>query len=107
MSKIRSRELRTLNELLLDHHQVIIHGNIGVGKSDFAQHYAQTAVRDRKYRSIFWLDASNGQSMEIGFVTLAREMGILEDPERPHQMATIAIRWLQDHEDWLLILDNV
>ena len=34
-------------------------------------------------------------------------MGILEDPERPQQMTTMVIRWLQENQDWLLILDNV
>src|SRR5271154_3425893 len=90
ISEVRSRELRTLNKLLLAHHQVIIYGGVGVGKSALTRYYSEGTLQNGKYRFIFRIEASNGQSIEMGFVTLAREMGIPEDPERPQEMATIA-----------------
>ena len=106
-SEFRANDLMIFDKVLRQHNQVIVHGCMGVGKSTLAWCYAGSTAFNQNYRFVFWINASSGQAIEMGFVTLARKIGISEDPECPQRMAAMAVQWLRDHEDWLLILDDV
>ncbi|WP_436535172.1 caspase, EACC1-associated type [Actinoplanes sp. HUAS TT8] len=82
--------------------QAAVHGLGGIGKSEFALHYAR-AYRDR-YRLVWWINADTEQNVTLGLAALAarlRPTGILANARE------WAVSWLQGNRDWLLILDNV
>ena len=83
-----------------------INGLGGIGKTQIAIEYA---YRNRDhYRAVFWINASTREVLSADFVTLA---ALLDLPEQNEQDQDILIRmvkrWLETHNQWLLILDNV
>ncbi len=83
-----------------------VYGLGGVGKSELALQYADT--RQREYRLVWWITASDAGQLEAGLAGLA---GRLCPPAATAgttaKAAGWAIGWLQAHDGWLLILDNV
>lgn len=83
-----------------------IHGLGGVGKSSLALHYAQE-YRD-SYSLVWWITAESAESIVSGLAGLAMALcpqwaGAVGSDER----AAWAVLWLQEHEGWLLVFDNV
>jgi tetratricopeptide (TPR) repeat protein len=83
-----------------------IYGLGGVGKSELALQYAYAHRRD--YGLTWWITAADPQQTESGLAALAGRLcppvavaGITADA------AGWATGWLQAHDRWLLILDNV
>lgn len=79
-----------------------IYGLGGIGKTELALRYAR-AYRDR-YQLVWWITADTAQNVGLGLAALAARIhpaGILADA---HEWA---VAWLQNHSDWLLVLDNV
>ncbi|MGW4961395.1 tetratricopeptide repeat protein [Nonomuraea sp. NPDC004186] len=97
-------------ELSRDRAQVVIsqviHGLGGIGKTELARQYT-IANRDR-YRLRWWITAESAEQIQAGLTALT---------ERLHPPAALALTgeqtadwargWLQTHEGWLLVLDNV
>ncbi|MEU7872480.1 FxSxx-COOH system tetratricopeptide repeat protein [Dactylosporangium sp. NPDC049140] len=79
-----------------------IHGLGGVGKSELALRYAR-ADRDR-YRVIWWITADGRDDIALGLAALTRRLHPAPSYTDPESWA---VGWLQSHDDWLLILDNV
>ncbi|MFI1996700.1 tetratricopeptide repeat protein [Actinoplanes sp. NPDC020271] len=107
----RQAELDLLDQQL--HHQrapvvtQAIFGLGGVGKSELALQYA-TRHADR-YPLIWWAAADNDDSLQESLADLARR---LEPAHAQHATTTVhaaswALQWLQSHQGWLLILDDV
>jgi hypothetical protein len=83
-----------------------IHGLGGVGKSTLALQYAHR-YRDA-YTLVWWVGAETAESIVSGLAGLAMALcpqwaGAVGPDER----AAWAVLWLQEHEGWLLVFDNV
>ncbi|MBL7258431.1 tetratricopeptide repeat protein [Actinoplanes sp. LDG1-01] len=80
---------------------VVIRGDGGIGKTQLAVEYAQ-ANRDR-YRVAWLISADTPQNVGLGLAGLAARLhpvGTLADAQ------AWALNWLQNSDDWLLILDG-
>ena len=77
----------------------------GIGKTQTALEYA-FRYRDT-YNAVFWVRAAGRETLIADFVALAH---LLDLPGRDasDQLLVVAAvkRWLEQHEGWLLILDN-
>ncbi len=82
-----------------------ISGLGGIGKTQTAVEYAYR-YRD-EYGFVLWANATTRETLIADFMTLA---GVLDLPEKNEQDQNITVaavkRWLAQHEEWLLILDN-
>ncbi len=83
----------------------VISGLGGIGKTQSAVEYAYRYRND--YQVILWARAENRETLISDFVSIT---GLLNLPEQDTQDQSITVdavkRWLKDHTDWLLILDN-
>jgi hypothetical protein len=84
----------------------VVYGLGGVGKSELALQYAHARRGD--YRLIWWVTAADPGQVQAGLASLAAQMcpeialaGTTQDAAR------WGSGWLQAHDGWLLILDNV
>ena len=82
-----------------------IHGLGGIGKTQTAIEYAYRYRED--YAAILWTSAATRDLLITSFVSLAALLN-LPEKDTPDQMLTVEAvkRWLTNHSDWLLILDN-
>ncbi|GAA1747066.1 FxSxx-COOH system tetratricopeptide repeat protein [Nonomuraea bangladeshensis] len=113
----RDEALATLErELQADRSRVVIgqviHGIGGVGKTELARQYA--LARAERYRVRWWIVADGADQIQNGLAMLAERL----HPPLPRQSALTTVLgveqaaawaygWLQAHQDWLLVLDNV
>ena len=83
-----------------------ISGLGGIGKTQTAVEYAYR-YRD-SYQAVFWAQADSREAL---ISDLAAIGALLQLPEKAEQdisrVAAAVQQWLQAHEDWLLVLDNV
>jgi hypothetical protein len=83
-----------------------VHGLGGVGKSELALQYAH---RHRiEYSLVWWVQAETPEAAEAGLAQLAfRLQPAVQVIATQAEAATWALAWLQCHDGWLLVLDNV
>jgi transcriptional regulator with XRE-family HTH domain len=87
---------------------IFLYGPIGIGKTEVALRYAQLRYIDYTYSAVFWIDASDENTIQKSYDTLANLLGLPErsSPDPIHR--TLAVnRWLEAHSRWLLIVDNM
>jgi tetratricopeptide (TPR) repeat protein/DNA-binding XRE family transcriptional regulator len=83
-----------------------IHGLGGIGKTQTAVEYAHRHRND--YQAILWVQADTQDALISGFVSLAALLRLPEKNEQDIQRIVDAVkRWLSEHTQWLLVLDNV
>jgi tetratricopeptide (TPR) repeat protein/DNA-binding XRE family transcriptional regulator len=108
----RDQELEQLL-VLLQHKQAAsigqtqsISGLGGVGKTQLAIEYAYR--HQDEYQYVLWAEAENAEVLVASFTEIAH---LLNLPEKDVQEQAITVqalkRWLKQHRNWLLILDNV
>ena len=84
-----------------------LHGLGGVGKTRLAIEYAHAHAAD--YSALLFLNAEQPSSLDRSLAALAGpEVLDLPEKEPPQDSVKIAaaLKWLDDHPGWLLILDN-
>jgi len=78
----------------------------GIGKTQTALEYAYRS-RD-EYRAVFWVRADTRETLISDFMAIAELLHLPEQHEQDQSRVAQAVRrWLNEHEGWLLILDNV
>jgi tetratricopeptide (TPR) repeat protein/transcriptional regulator with XRE-family HTH domain len=78
----------------------------GIGKTQTAVEYAYRHAQE--YSAIFWIIADTPESIVVSFSSIAELLDLPEKHESDQNKMLAAVsRWLVDHRDWLLILDNV
>jgi tetratricopeptide (TPR) repeat protein len=78
----------------------------GVGKSELALQYA--SARRSNYSLVWWITAADAGQVEAGLAALAgRLCPLVAVAGTTSDAAGWAAGWLQAHDGWLLILDNV
>ncbi len=106
-------------EILLQLHNVLNHehnaslsrsyvlsGLGGIGKTQTALEYAYRYAND--YSAVFWIEAQTAESIASSFLAIANLLNLPETQEQGQSCVVAAvIRWLNIHDRWLLVLDNV
>jgi hypothetical protein len=83
-----------------------VYGLGGVGKSELALHYAHAHRGD--YGLVWWITAASAGQLETGLAQLAgRLCPVVPVAGTTTDAAGWAAGWLQAHDGWLLVLDNV
>jgi tetratricopeptide (TPR) repeat protein len=83
-----------------------VYGLGGVGKSELALQYA--AGRRTDYGLVWWITAVDAAQVEAGLADLAgRLCPVIAVTGTTADAAGWATGWLQSHDRWLLVLDNV
>jgi tetratricopeptide (TPR) repeat protein len=78
----------------------------GIGKTQIALEYAYRYAGD--YSAVFWISAETTESLMASFFALTSLLNLPEKEEREQQRVVAAVTsWLQAHDHWLLIFDNV
>jgi tetratricopeptide (TPR) repeat protein len=82
-----------------------VYGLGGVGKSELALQYA--AAHRKDYGLVWWITAAGAGQVEAGLAGLAGRLCPAVVAGTTGDAAGWATGWLQAHDGWLLILDNV
>ena len=78
----------------------------GMGKTQTAAQYAHHHRKD--YAAVLWVKAESQETLFADLSQLAGRLGLPESSEKDQSVAVEATkRWLDEHEGWLLVLDNV
>lgn len=108
----RNDMLRRLHRLLTQKHTAVLSqsstlsGLGGIGKTQVAIEYAYRYASD--YEAIFWISAETAETIISSFTAMAELLNLPERQEHEqHRIVGAVSRWLQSHNQWLLIFDNV
>jgi tetratricopeptide (TPR) repeat protein len=106
----RADQMDEMDRLVLAGARVVaaqaVHGLGGVGKSELVLQYADR--HRNRYRVVWWVQAETPETVEAGLAQLAFRLhpGVQVIANQV-EAATWALGWLQSHDGWLLVLDNV
>lgn len=83
----------------------VLQGGGGVGKTTLAVEYA---YRQRTmFDTVWWIRAEEPATLVGDYASLGVRCRAAESAESDQRLAAMAVRrWLEDHDRWLLILDN-
>jgi len=86
-------------------HPQAISGLGGIGKTQIAIEYAHRNSSD--YGAVLWASADSRDTFITSCLNIAQLLDLPKKNVQDHAEIVSALRnWLQDHIDWLLILDN-
>lgn len=78
----------------------------GIGKTQTALAYAYQ--HSHNYQALLWVNADKRETLVEDLVNVANLLGLLKKNEQDrYEAITNVKRWLEDHADWLLILDDL
>jgi hypothetical protein len=116
----REKELSEMYALLQGHSSrscIVLHGLGGIGKTQLANKYARR--HKEKYTAIFWLNASDEDSLKLSFRDVAQQvlrhhpstsvlLSVDQDKDLD-QVVSVVIAWLDFPQNarWLMIYDNI
>src|SRR5438067_2254461 len=84
---------------------IAISGLGGIGKTQTALEYAYRYSDE--YKAVLWVRADSHEALVSNFIALADLLKLPEKNEADENCIITAVkRWLQEHTQWLLILDN-
>jgi tetratricopeptide (TPR) repeat protein len=108
----RAKILNDLRETLAQHRAVLLTQARalpslgGIGKTQTALAYALRFRKD--YQAVFWARAQSDVTLGLDMTAIARVLGLAGTVDPRWDEATASVKaWLEDHTDWLLILDDV
>ncbi len=102
----RETYLAKLRDLLEQHHVVALSGLGGIGKTQIALKYAHQHHPDL-YPTVLWVNAADKITLQAGFASLAETLKLPEKDEQELEPRIKAVRkWLEEHTNWLLVMDN-
>jgi tetratricopeptide (TPR) repeat protein/transcriptional regulator with XRE-family HTH domain len=103
----RDAELARLARLLRQHGRVTVHGLGGVGKTQLVVQLLHRHGADYP-AGRFWLRAEHETALLADLASLSWRLGLpeREEAEQERQIEAV-LRWLRQHEGWLLVLDNL
>lgn len=82
-----------------------LHGLGGIGKTQLAIEYVYRC--QEAYQAIFWIRAASRETLIADFVQLATFLRLPGSDTQDQMSIVDAVkRWLNQHDGWLLILDN-
>ncbi|WP_435206868.1 tetratricopeptide repeat protein [Micromonospora sp. bgisy143] len=99
------RDLESLDDLVKNCNAAIgqaVYGLGGVGKTELALHFAYSRIA--KYTLVWWINAETQESIKSGLAELTYRLCPAIEVARADAWG---IGWLQSHEGWLIVLDNV
>jgi tetratricopeptide (TPR) repeat protein len=83
-----------------------INGLSGIGKTQIALEYAYRYRSE--YQAVFWVSADSYPTRVSDLVNIARELHLPKKNVQDQDRTIETVKsWLQDHQNWLLILDHV
>ena len=77
----------------------------GVGKTQTALAYSYNL--NENYHSVFWISGVNQAAILSGFEKIRTETGCIMEASNLTETAKLVIKWLQEQENWLLVIDNL
>ncbi|MDT3776125.1 FxSxx-COOH system tetratricopeptide repeat protein [Nitrospira sp. MA-1] len=97
--------LGEIHKALLSTKRAAFSGLGGIGKTQTAMEYAYRHKDD--YSHILWVKAESKESLTSDFAQLATPLNLPEKQVKDQQeFVNAVLRWLKQHDEWLLILDN-
>ena len=97
--------LEEIREALLSSSKAAFSGLGGIGKTQTAVEFAYR--HKENYSQILWVKAESQQSLTSDFAQLATMLNLAEQKAQDQEEVIKAVqRWLQQHDQWLLIFDN-
>ena len=77
----------------------------GIGKTQLAVEYAYRFHQD--YQAVLWAHAESTETLISSYTEIATLLNLsVKDAQEQTVIIQAVKRWLQNHQDWLLILDN-
>lgn len=83
-----------------------LYGLTGMGKTLLAVEYA--CRHQHEYQAVLWLNAASPEGLRANILSLVAQLGIpvRENADEQQHLAVLQ-QWLQQHDRWLLVLDNL
>ena len=89
------------------YNRIAIHGMGGIGKTQIALEYCFRYQNN--YDHIFWVSAAERTTLLSGFASIVKHSNCIAitDNSLLEEIAAEIIKWLDQHDNWLLVLDNL
>ncbi|GCE16511.1 FxSxx-COOH system tetratricopeptide repeat protein [Dictyobacter kobayashii] len=98
-------QLQAGQTMALSQSPTAISGLGGIGKTQIATEYAYRYHQD--YEAIMWTRAESRDALISSYIAIARLLKLPECDADEQEITIDAVkRWLQNHQKWLIILDN-
>src|SRR5271169_1561147 len=86
-------------------HRIALYGMGGVGKTQTALAYVY--IMKQNYRFVFWISGVNQAALISGFEQIRKLTDCVPAASNPTETAKIALKWLEEQINWLLVIDNL